>query len=147
VEIITILGGLIGGLIPGLTKFFNSKIEAAQKKADADIEIRKIEATEKAKAAGIIAQAESAVDVERLKLLGEQEKQVTGAKWIDVSIKLIRALFGYAAIVMWTASAVIVVVIFNETPLSVEIIRSTFIMVVAYYFAERSIKKASEPLK
>ncbi|MDR1195729.1 MAG: hypothetical protein LBL00_04535 [Endomicrobium sp.] len=142
-EILTILGGLIGGIIPALTKWFNAKIEAKQKQTDADIEIRKIEAAEKAKAAGIIAQADSGVDIERLKLIAEQERQTTGVKAIDVSVKLIRPLFGYVAVAMWTTSAVIAITVFKETPLSLEIIRSTFVMVVAYYFAERSIKKSS----
>ena len=87
------------------------------------------------------ARAEADIEVQRLKTIRGLQGKATGYKWIDASINLVRALFGYAAILIFIASGVNLWQI--GSPLLTQAqFSEVFFAILFYFFAERSVKKA-----
>lgn len=138
----------ITGLIPLFTKGVESWISSKRTQAERDFELEKIRETAKitasadaAKARAEIARAEADAEVARLKALEALHSKPSGIRWIDASINLVRALFGYSAVLtfglstinLWsTGSFLLTQAQYSET----------FFAILFYFFAERSVKKA-----
>ena len=108
-----ILSGILTGIIPLLTKGAESWLTSRQTQSERDFELAKIKAqaeaaanADVAKAQAELARAEADIEVQRLKTIRDMQVKSTGYKWIDASINLVRALFGYAAILIFIASGV-----------------------------------------
>ena len=146
--------GILTGLIPLLTKGAESLIASKKEKEEKAFELEKLrieaeiaaeqetaQATAEArKAEAEAAKAEAETERERLKTVAALNKG-SGVKWIEAAISLVRALFGYSAVLIFIASAVNLWQ--NGSPLLTQSeFAETFSAVLFYYFAERSAKKA-----
>ena len=150
---ISLIAGAIPLITKGVAEFFTGKKE----KRDQAFELEKIkiEFQAQTEAAGRVADAEAIkaemeaqkteweFEKERVKSIAEIQKIKTGVKWIDASISLIRALFGYGAVVIFLVSA------WNlwttGSPLLTQPqFSETFFTILLYFFAERSAKKSFE---
>ena len=140
--------GLIATGIPLVTKSVESWFSKKQRQEDQKFELEKIRITAEAaanadsvKAQAEMMRAEADVEIQRLKVLKDQQNKPTGYKWIDASVNLVRALFGYAAIIIFVASGVNLWL--GKSPLlTQEQFSEILFSVVFYFFAERSVKKA-----
>ncbi len=149
--------GILAGAIPLITKGVQQFFKGRQEKRDREFELKKIEVEYKHRTemAGKVANAEALkaemeakkleweYEKERVKSIAEMQKVKTGIKWIDASINLVRALFGYGAVVIFLTSA------WNlwttGSPLLTQAqFSETFFVILFYFFAERSAKKAFE---
>ena len=143
-----ILSGILTGIIPLLTKGAESWLTSRQTQGERDFELAKIKAQAEAaanadalKAQAELARAEADIEVQRLKTIRDLQGKATGYKWIDASINLVRALFGYAAILIFIASGVNLWQI--GSPLLTQAqFSEVFFAILFYFFAERSVKKA-----
>ena len=146
--------GILTGLIPLLTKGAESLIASKKEKEEKAFELEKIRLNaeiaadmeaakaqaEVQKAQAEVAKAEAETERERLKTVAALNKS-SGIKWIEAAISLVRALFGYSAVLIFIASAVNLWQ--NSSPLLTQAeFAETFSAVLFYYFAERSAKKA-----
>jgi len=145
----------IAGAIPLITKGVQKFFEGKKEKRDQEFELKKIEVeyTAKASMAGKVADAEALksemeakkmeweYEKERIKSIAEIQKIKTGIKWIDASINLVRALFGYGAVVIFLVSAWNLWTTGNPL-LTQPQFSETFFVILFYFFAERSAKKA-----
>lgn len=143
-----ILSGILTGIIPLLTKGAESWLKSKQTQNERDFELAKIKAqaeaaanADVAKAQAELARAEADIEIQKLKTIRDMQTKSTGYKWIDASINLVRALFGYAAILVFVASGV------NlwqaDSPLLTQPqFSEVFFAILFYFFAERSVKKA-----
>ena len=140
--------GIITGAIPLVTKSVESWFAKKQQQEDQKFELEKIRITAEAaanadtvKAQAEMMRAEADVEIQRLKVLKDQQNKPTGYKWIDASVNLVRALFGYAAIIIFVASGVNLW-LGGSALLEQEQFSEILFSVVFYFFAERSVKKA-----
>lgn len=146
---------LIAGAIPLITKGVQQFFKGKQEKRDREFELKKIEIeySHRTEMAGKVANAEALkaemeakkqeweYEKERVKSIAEMQKIKTGIKWIDASINLVRALFGYGAVVIFLTSAWNLWV--TGSPLLTQAqFSETFFVILFYFFAERSAKKA-----
>jgi len=146
--------GILTGLIPLLTKGAESLIASKKEKEQQKYELEKLRieaeiaaeqetaqaAAEARKAEAEAAKAEAETERERLKTVAALNKP-GGIKWIEAAISLVRALFGYSAVLIFIASAVNLWQ--SGSPLLTQAeFAETFSAVLFYYFAERSAKKA-----
>ena len=138
--------GILTVLIPLLTKGAESLLKSRQEKQEQAYELEKMRLEagiladkEISKAQAEARKAEAEAERERLKTLSVMHK--TGAGKMGTAINLIRALFGYSAVLIFAASAVN---LWNTgSPLLTQAeFAETFSAVLFYYFAERSAKKA-----
>jgi hypothetical protein len=146
---------LIAGAIPLITKGVQEFFTGKTVKREQEFELKKIELDFKARAemAGQIANAEALkaemeakkmeweFEKERSKTIAEIQKIQTGIKWIDASINLVRALFGYGAVVIFLLSAWNLWQTGNPLLTQAQF-SEAFYVVLFYFFAERSAKKA-----
>ncbi len=140
--------GILTGIIPLLTKGAESLLKSRQEKQEQAYELEKISIQAEAaananvaKAQAELARAEADIEVQRLKTIRDMQVKSTGYKWIDASINLVRALFGYAAILIFIASGVNLWQI--GSPLLTQAqFSEVFFAILFYFFAERSVKKA-----
>jgi len=146
---------ILGGIIPLLTKGVQEFLTSKKVKAEQAFELEKFQLELKARNELMASTASSEVlkaemeakkmefgfETERQKTIAATQQIKSGVKWIDASINLVRALFGFGAVFiflfsaynLWkTGSAVLTQVQFSQV----------FIMIVCYFFAERSTKKA-----
>ena len=146
--------GILTGLIPLLTKGAESLLASKKEKEQKAFELEKLkieagimaeketaQATAEArKAEADAAKAEAETERERLKTIAALNKG-SGVKWIEAAISLVRALFGYSAVLIFAASAVN---LWNTgSPLLTQAeFAETFSAILFYFFAERSVKKA-----
>lgn len=146
--------GILTGLIPLLTKGAESLIASKKEKEQKTFELEKLKieagimaeketaqaAAEARKAEAQAAKAEAETERERLKTVAALNKS-SDIKWIEAAISLVRALFGYSAVLIFIASAVNLWQ--SGSPLLTQAeFAETFSAVLFYYFAERSAKKA-----
>ena len=146
--------GILTGLIPLITKGAESLIASKKEKEQKAFELEKLKieagimaeketaqaAAEARKAEAQAAKAEAETERERLKTVAALNKS-GGVKWIEAAISLVRALFGYSAVLIFIASAVNLWQ--SGSPLLTQAeFAETFSAVLFYYFAERSAKKA-----
>lgn len=146
---------LIAGAIPIITKGVQQFFQGRKEKRDQEFELKKVEIEYKARAemASKVANAEALkAEMEAKKLEWEYEKErvksiaymqsiKTGIKWIDASISLVRALFGYGAVVIFLVSAWNLWTTGNPLLTQAQF-SETFFTILFYFFAERSAKKA-----
>lgn len=141
-----ILSGILTGIIPLLTKGAESLLKSRQEKQEQAFELEKMRLEagiladkEISKAQAEARKAEAEAERERLKTLSVMHK--TGAGKMGTAINLIRALFGYSAVLIFAASAVN---LWNTgSPLLTQAeFAETFSAILFYFFAERSVKKA-----
>ena len=146
---------LIAGAIPLITKGVQQFFAGRKEKRDREFELKKIEVEFKHKAemAGKVADAEALkaemeakklereYEKERVKSIAAMQKVKTGIKWIDASINLVRALFGYGAVVIFLTSAWNLWTTGNPLLTQAQF-SETFFVILFYFFAERSAKKA-----
>lgn len=147
------------GLIPLVTKAVERWVSNKETDKANDFELKKIEAQSKAslsveaakaaaeanaeaaKAQAEAAKAEAEVEIKRLEVIQATEAKTSGIKWIDASISLVRALFGYAAVFIFIMSGI------NLWSTGSPLLQQTefsecFFSILLYFFAERSCKKA-----
>ena len=147
--------GILTGLIPLLTKGAESLLASRKEKEEKAFELEKIrlnaeiaaeketaQATAEArKMEAEAAKAEAETEKERIKAIKALNTAPQGYKWIEAAISLVRALFGYSAVLIFIASAVNLWQ--SGSPLLTQAeFAETFSAVLFYYFAERSAKKA-----
>ncbi|MBO4556012.1 MAG: hypothetical protein J5706_04565 [Elusimicrobiales bacterium] len=147
--------GILTGLIPLLTKGAESLIANKKEKEQKAFELEKIRLNaeiaadmeaakaqaEVQKAQAEVAKAEAETERERIKAIKALNTAPQGYKWIEAAISLVRALFGYSAVLIFIASAVNLWQ--SGSPLLTQAeFAETFSAVLFYYFAERSAKKA-----
>ena len=137
---------ILTGLIPLLTKGAEILLKSRQEKQEQAYELEKMRLEagiladkEISKAHAEARKAEAEAERERLKTLSVMHK--TGAGKMGTAINLIRALFGYSAVLIFAASAVN---LWNTgSPLLTQAeFAETFSAILFYFFAERSVKKA-----
>jgi hypothetical protein len=145
----------IAGAIPLLTKGVQQFFKGKKEKRDQAFELKKVElefqsrkeiASATANAEALKAEMEAKkqeweYEKERVKSIAEMQKVKTGIKWIDASINLVRALFGYGAVVIFLVSAWNLWVTGNPLLTQAQF-SETFFVILFYFFAERSAKKA-----
>lgn len=145
---IATITGIITGLIPLVTKASELWLKKKQTQGEQEFELEKIKITAEASANGEaikaqaeVAKSEAELEIQRLKVIKELHGKATGIKWIDASINLVRALFGYAAVIIFVASGVNLWQT-GSPLLSQGQFAEVFFAVLFYFFAERSVKKA-----
>jgi uncharacterized membrane protein YraQ (UPF0718 family) len=148
--ITTIISFITGTIIPIITKALQNKAENTAKQAGLDnaVQIAQIQATSEAVKAQANAEAVRAqADAEVAKSANEFARATisstgaTGIKWIDASINLVRALFGFGALAIFLASGINLW--FNGSPLLQQPeLSAAFFIVLGFFFGERCVKKA-----
>jgi uncharacterized membrane protein YraQ (UPF0718 family) len=146
--ITTIVSFLTGTVIPIITKALQNKAETGAKQLTLDnaAELARIQATSEAVKAqaqteAIKAQAEAEVAKSANEFAAKTGTGKTGVKWIDASISLVRALFGFGALAIFLASGINLW--FNGSALLLQPELSTaFFIVMGFFFGERCVKKA-----
>lgn len=143
-----ILSGMFTCLIPLVTKAAESWIASRKTKSEQEFELEKLRETARiaasadtAKAQAEIARAEADAEVARLKAITAMQGKPSGIRWIDASINLVRALFGYGAVIIFMLSCVNLWQ-HDSALLTQAQFSDTFFAVLFYFFAERSVKKA-----
>lgn len=143
------LTGILTMAIPLLTKAAESLLKSKENKENKAFELERIRLEAGILADKEISQAqaearkyEAQVEIERLKALSSINKAAGNSKgWANVSMNLVRALFGYSAVFIFIASAINLWK--TGSPLLEQTeFAETFSGIIFYFFAERSVKKA-----
>lgn len=141
--------GILTGAIPLLTKAAESLLKSRENKENKAFELERMRLE-----AGILADKqisqsqaearkyEAQMEIERLKALSSINKAAGNSKgWVNVSINLVRALFGYSSVFIFIASGINLWKTGKPLLTQVEF-AETFSGIIFYFFAERSVKKA-----
>lgn len=150
-----VLSGLLTTIIPLLTKGAESFISSKKEKAEREFELEKIKLensimankdiaianAEVRKIEAEVSKAEAETEKERIKAIKALNVAPQGYKWIEAAISLVRAIFGYSAVLIFIASAVNLWQSKNPLLTQAEF-AETFSAILFYFFAERSVKKA-----
>lgn len=134
--------------IPLLTKAAESLLASKREKENKTFELERLRLEagiladkEIAKSQAEARKAEAEMEKQRLKTLSDINKMTGGKGWVNVSINLVRVLFGYSAVLIFIASGINLWRTGNPLLTRPEF-AETFSAVLFYFFAERSVKKA-----
>jgi hypothetical protein len=145
----TIISFITGSVLPFIAKTVQSKQESKALAEERAFELEKIKAQAEAVAAAqiktaeaAIVQSEAQVAVSANEMAKEAINVKTGYKWIDGSISLVRALFGFADLLLYVFGAAYLAFWKHEVILTQPEISIAFFTVIGFFFGERCVKKA-----
>jgi hypothetical protein len=147
--ITTIISFLTGSVLPLITKQIQAKTEAKTIAAEKAAEYAHLEVMAQISASAAnankeaeFAKADAAVAVSANELAKQAASITTGYKWIDGSISLVRALFGFADLLLFVFGACYLAFWKHEVILTQPEISIAFFTVLGFFFGERCVKKA-----